>query len=85
MEARLFTLVNAEDTTQVFAVGMEIDNDDQREAVVYRREDNGHSMIGTHTSAASALQRYNTLAPMDLVWAEEETIDLDELFKTLRN
>jgi len=85
MDARLFTLVNAEDSSQVFAVGMEIDNDDQREAVVYRREDNGQSMIGTHTSAESALQRYNLLAPMDLVWAEEETIDLDELFESIRN
>lgn len=85
MEARLFTLVNAEDSSQVFAVGMEIDNDDQREAVVYRREDTGKSMIGTHTSAESALQRYNTLAPMDLIWAEEETIDLDELFESMRN
>ncbi len=85
MDARLFTLVNAEDSSEVFAVGMEIADEDQLEAVVYRREDNGHSMIGTHTSAASALERYNTLAPMDLIWAEEETIDLDELFKTLRN
>lgn len=85
MDARLFTLVNAEDSSEVFAVGMEIADEDQLEAVVYRREGNGHSMIGTHTSAASALERYNTLAPMDLIWAEEETIDLDELFKTLRN
>lgn len=85
MEARLFTLVNAADSTQVFAVGMEIEDDDQREAVVYRREDNGHSMIGTHTSAESALQRYNLLAPMDLVWAEEEVIDLDELFESMRS
>lgn len=85
MEARLFTLVNAEDSSQVFAVGMEIDTDDDREAVIYRREDDGHSMIGKHTSAESALQRFNLLAPMDLVWADEETIDLDELFESLRN
>jgi hypothetical protein len=85
MEARLFTLVNAEDSSQVFAVGMEIEDEEQREAVIYRREDNGHSMIGKHTSAESALQRFNTLAPMDLVWAEEETIDLDTLFESMRN
>jgi len=85
MEARLFTLVNAEDSSEVFAVGMEIANEDQLEAVVYRREDNGHSMIGKHTSAESALERYNTLAPMDLIWAEEETIDLDTLFESMRN
>ncbi|MET0236097.1 MAG: hypothetical protein ABW224_15740 [Kibdelosporangium sp.] len=69
MEAQLFTLISAEDPSQIFAWGMEITAGDDTEAVVYRRDPlTQRTMFGVHNSAADALARYGNSRPLDLQW-----------------
>lgn len=73
MEGRLFTLVNAADESQVFAWGMEISTDVEREAVIYNRDpETGQTFFGVHRSAESACHRYDSEdEPIRVVWEDE--------------
>jgi hypothetical protein len=68
MEARVFCLTSADDETQVYAWGIEINNtEDDIEAVVYRRDpQTRRTTFGIHSSAEDALARYQRLFPMAL-------------------
>ena len=69
MQGQLFTLVNAEDRTQIFAWGMQITHQDDTEAVIYRHDPStGHTTTGLHTSAEQALARWGKHRPLELVW-----------------
>ncbi|MDQ2583143.1 hypothetical protein [Saccharothrix yanglingensis] len=73
MEANLFSLVDAADSTRIFAWGMEIMEEDTTTAVVYRRDPvTGRTMLGQHRSAESALARYGRRVPLVLVWEFDE-------------
>lgn len=72
MYARMFTLVNAEDDTQIFAWGLEIIDYDHTEAIIYRRDPvTGGASFGQHVSAEAALKRWTRLTPMALVWEDD--------------
>ena len=81
MDGRLFTVVSAEDDRNIFAWGMEIADEDRTEAITYRRNPiTGKCLFGVYSSAENALRRYNKMAPMAIVWEDEELYDLlDEL------
>jgi uncharacterized protein (UPF0548 family) len=66
--ATLFALVSAEDHTQIFAYGLDIDLPSGREVITYRRDQAGHSMFGVHQSMEAARRRFSMITPLDLVW-----------------
>ena len=69
MDAKLFTLVNPADETQIFAWGMEITNDGDTTAVIYRRDpDTGRYATGVHPSAEAALELWRRVVPLELLW-----------------
>ena len=72
MDAKLFTLVSADDPNKVFAWGMEIDSTEETVAVLYRRGAGRYS-TGLHPSAEAALRLWSRIAPMQLLW--EPTAD----------
>lgn len=69
MEAKLFTLVNAENEDQIVAWGMQVSDAERTEAVIYHRDpDTGKSLTGTHECAEKALALWGMVAPMRLRW-----------------
>lgn len=68
MAATPFALVCAEDHTQVFAYGLDIDLPSGREVITFRRDHSGHGMFGIHESVESARQRFSGIVPLELVW-----------------
>jgi hypothetical protein len=69
MDAKLFTLVNTENESQIFAWGMEISDDTHTEAVLYRWDPRtGQSSTGLHRSAERARELWSRIAPMALRW-----------------
>ncbi len=72
MEANLFSLVPEDDSSLVFAWGMEVIDGDHTDAVLLRRDPvSGRSMIAQHGSAEAALRRWTRLVPLRLVWEFE--------------
>jgi uncharacterized protein (UPF0548 family) len=63
-----FALVNADDHTEVFAYGLDIDLPSGREVITYRRDQGGHGMFGVHQTPEAARRRFSMIAPLDLVW-----------------
>jgi hypothetical protein len=63
-----FALVSAEDRTRIFAYGLDIDLPFGHEVVTFRRDGTGHSTFGVHESVETALLRFNTVTPLELVW-----------------
>ncbi|MEV0677076.1 hypothetical protein AB0I60_11190 [Actinosynnema sp. NPDC050436] len=75
MEANLFSLVPESDPSLVFAWGMEIEDDDHTEAVLYRRDPaTGRSLVAQHTCAEAARRRWGLLVPLRLVWEFEDSV-----------
>jgi hypothetical protein len=71
MEGRLFTLVSANDETQVFAWGMQITTATEQEAVTYcRHPTTTQTVFGLHANAESALWRYSKTLQLRLVWED---------------
>jgi hypothetical protein len=71
MKGRLFTLVSAEDDTNIFAWGMEITTPTEQEAVTYCRNPvTNQTVFGLHRNAQSALLRYSTTLQLRLVWED---------------
>jgi len=68
---RLFTLVTIDDDSQVFAWGIEIQTDDDLEAVIYRKDPaNGRTLFGLHDSAQAACDRWSSIVPLEIFWEE---------------
>ncbi|MET0135067.1 MAG: hypothetical protein ABW215_15915 [Kibdelosporangium sp.] len=73
MDCLLFRLTTAEDVHQIFALGMEITDNERTEAVVYRRDPATKSpFFGLHPSAEAALAHYRTIRPMALHWEDDD-------------
>ncbi|HEV2780090.1 MAG TPA: hypothetical protein VGX25_11915 [Actinophytocola sp.] len=69
MDAKLFTLVNAENDNEIFAWGMEISDETRTEAVLYRWDPQiGQAATGLHRSAEAARALWDRIAPMELRW-----------------
>jgi uncharacterized protein (UPF0548 family) len=63
-----FALVSAEDRARIFAYGLDIDLASGHEVVTFRRDGSGHSMFGVHGSVETALLRFSTVTPLELIW-----------------
>ena len=70
MDLKLFTLRNAENLSEVFAVGVSIVSEEgDEEAVIYRRDpDNRGSTFGVHASPEAACKRFGLILPLEVVW-----------------
>ncbi|OLF05815.1 hypothetical protein BLA60_34050 [Actinophytocola xinjiangensis] len=68
MTAIPFALVSAEDSSKIFAYGLDISLASRRDVITFRRDRGGQTMFGVHSSAESALQRFSHITPLDLVW-----------------
>lgn len=88
MTAMPFALVSAEDRTRIFAYGLDIALGSSRDVITFRRDSNGHTMFAVHQSVESALMRFSTITPLELVWQPscrcclcvtgQETCELDD-------
>jgi len=63
-----FALVSAEDSSKIFAYGLDISLDSGRDVITFRRDQGGQTMFGVHSSAESALLRFSHVTPLELVW-----------------
>ena len=71
MYGRLFTLVTIDDDSKVFAWGIEIDTEDDVEAVIYRKDPaTGRTLFGVHDSAQAASDRWSSIVPVEVSWEE---------------
>jgi hypothetical protein len=69
---RLFTLVTIDDDSKVFAWGIEIDTEDDVEAVIYRKDPaTGRTLFGVHDSARAASDRWSSIVPVEVNWEGE--------------
>ncbi|MGH3876120.1 MAG: hypothetical protein ACRDSK_03690 [Actinophytocola sp.] len=75
MYGRLFTLVTIDDDSQIFAWGIEIVSEDDREAVIYRKDPaTSRTLFGLHDSAQAACERWSGIVPLEICWEDEDDL-----------